>query len=368
MFMRPASSLGPVGVLASVFLAPASADALAEPKSEWSSLAVLKDQQGAVWVLAFAPDGKTLAAASGGIDFPTKKKIPYSLRLWDTESQKPSRTLVEDGAQILGMAFTSDGKQLVTAGFDGQLRRLDVARGKEVERVRFAEHSPAVWFSPDRKLVLLPVVNEVKPGQHVPPIEYQVREIDTGKQIEPAKPFPRAQVLALAPEAKSVIINVHLPPDPRVKLPPMVSGLAGRDVAQLWDATTGEKSPALTKGRIGSAFYSPDGRLVLLGSHDAATSRTALVFWDVAGKKLRPERIPQGKGLRHFVFADDSSLLAAASDDRTIRLWETAQMKEIAVLKGHTGIAQALAWSPDGKTLASVQGDGIIRLWKRASR
>jgi WD40 repeat protein len=368
MSVRPTFSSGWAGLLAGVVLNLAAPAAFAAPKSEWESQAVLKDQKGWSWVLAFSPDGKTLATTCGGYDFQAKKKFPYSLRLWDVESQKLSGTLVEDGPQIMGMAFTSDGKQLVTVDFDGRFRRLDVASGKEVESVSIGERSASVWFSPDRKLVLVPAGKNTKPGERPPPVEYQLREVDTGKKVEPAKPFPGDPILALAPDAKSVVINVHLPPKPGVKLPPGVSVPAGRDEAHLWDAASGEKSAALTELSVGSALFTPDGRLVLLASYDGVAAKWALLFWDVADKKLRPARIPYTDQLRHFAFAYDGSLLAATCDDRTIRLWETTKMKEVALLKGHTSPAEAIVFSPDGKMLASAQADGAIRLWRRGSR
>jgi WD40 repeat protein len=237
-----------------------------------------------------------------------------------------------------------------------------------VESVRIGERSFKVWFSPDRKLVLVPVGKKTKPGVPVPSAEYQLREIETGKKIDPVKPFPRDPILALAPDARSVVLNVHLPPDPRVKLPLGVSVAAGRDEAHLWDATTGKKSAALTKKQVSSALFSPDGQLVLLASYDGVTAQRALLFWDVAAKKFRPARIPYRKELRHFAFADDGALLAAACDAHTIRLWETTKMKEVAVLKGHTGLVEAVVFAPDGKMLASAQANGIIRLWRQARR
>jgi WD40 repeat protein len=270
--MRPTFSPGWAGLLTGVVLALVAPTALAGPKPEWESHAVLKDQRGFAWVLAFAPDGKTLAATCGGYDFQAKQKIPYSLRLWDVASQKLSSTLVADGAQILGMAFTSDGKQLVTADFDGQLRRLDAASRNEVESVSIGERSASVWFSPDRKLVLTPVGKNTKPGARVPPVEYELREIDTGRKIEAAKPFPSDQILALAPDAKSVVVNVHLPPDPRVKLPPGVSVAAGRAEAHLWDARSGKQSPALTKVNVSKPII---GNRLMASPPGARTPRSA---------------------------------------------------------------------------------------------
>jgi WD40 repeat protein len=224
MRARLFSSAVTLGALAgTLVLAPG---ARADTNDEWTAPSVLDDQKGTGWFMAFSPDGKLLAATSGGLDQQTRRKLPNSVRLWDVEKRKLIRTLVADGPIIMGMAFTSDGRQLVTAGYDGTFRRVDVASGKEVDSVKVGERMNSARFSPDRKLVLL-VIPRSKPGQLVIQNEYQLREVDTGKTVKPEKPFPTEPVLALGPEGKSLVVTVMQPPDPRVKLPPGVPPIAG---------------------------------------------------------------------------------------------------------------------------------------------
>jgi WD40 repeat protein len=361
MSTRMFSSPRTLGVLAGVLvLAPM---AWADAKDEWTAPAVLEDQKGTGWFLAFSPDGKMLAATSGGYDQQARKKLPNSVRLWDVETRKLIRTLVADGPIIQGLAFTSDGKQLVTAGYDGTFRRVDVASGKEVDMVKIGERMNTVRFSPDRKLVLL-VNPKAKQGQLLIQNEYQLREVDTGKTVTPEKPFPTEPVLAVGPDAQSLVITVMQPPDPRVKLPPGVSPIGGPMEGHLWDAKTGEKSEALLQGTMTDAVFSPDGKLVLLNPLALTSSAKAIQFWNVADKKLSPEKIPLTHNFNRIAFADDGSLLAAGSDDRAVRLFETTKMKEVAVLKG-TAPAEAVLFAPDGKMLAAAQADGTIRLWTR---
>jgi WD40 repeat protein len=94
-----------LGALAgALLLAPG---ARAEASDEWAAAAVLTDQKGTGWFLAFSPDGKMLAATSGGSDQQARRRLPNSVRLWDVEKHKLIRTLVADGSAIMGMAFTS---------------------------------------------------------------------------------------------------------------------------------------------------------------------------------------------------------------------------------------------------------------------
>ena len=62
-------------------------------------------------------------------------------------------------------------------------------------------------------------------------------------------------------------------------------------------------------------------------------------------------------------FSPDGKVLATASDDNTIKLWNLATKQEIRTLKGHSGWIWAVAISPDGKILASGSADKTIKLW-----
>ncbi len=312
------------------------------------------------------------------------------------------------GYSAMHVAFSHDGGKILTGGGDGVVI-LDAMSGKHLQRINTvaAKRSlESVSLSPDGKLLAL--------GGHGWSGEspcIQIWELKTGKILRECQDVGRQQYMCVrfSPDGKTLAAYSFLSKtlyvwDPAtgkeisrwhcsgfgnsVAFSPDSKTLIAGDqrTIHFWDAVTGKEMRTFSD-HPGACVY----RLVL--ARDGKTLATqALVeepkiaepyqyeknvyLWDTAtGKMIRQIEVVGDAGTRcakaepkriseitHFDFSPDGKSLTTAGGDGVLRVWDVATGKELRCLDTSAWI-YAFAFSPDGKTLASVGDGNTVRLW-----
>jgi WD40 repeat protein/tRNA A-37 threonylcarbamoyl transferase component Bud32 len=127
-------------------------------------------------------------------------------------------------------------------------------------------------------------------------------------------------------------------------------------------------------GPVACVTFSPDGQTLASASHDQT-----IKVWDLAQRQVDFQRDEPATGhetfthrghkgpVRGVVYSPDGRFLASASDDQTVKIWNTATGKELLTLREHAGPVRAVAYSPDGQFLASASNDRTVKMWDVAA-
>ena len=115
--------------------------------------------------------------------------------------------------------------------------------------------------------------------------------------------------------------------------------------------------------RVSSVAFSPDGKILASASWDST-----IKLWNFATGKQISILSGHQYEVNSVTFSPDGKTLASASDDKTIKLWNLSTGKEIFTLMSeHKSPFNSVTFSPDGKTLASASWDSTIQLWNLAT-
>jgi RNA polymerase sigma factor (sigma-70 family) len=316
-----------------------------------------------LWTIVLSPDGKSVAVAM----------TRNSVGIWDVAKRKLlSLTKVPEHASHC-IAFSPDSRTLAASGgTDKTVRFLDATTGMERHRWTSFQFVSRLAFSPDGKVLAVGGDGMVR-----------FREPETGKDLLPPPGLPADVTgLVFADRGKSVVAGGHngfvgrwdvktgkerapLRSAPSAFVPPasmlVPSALSrgGRRIAsvdnkwgvQVWDTGTGE-----IVRRIGapqtysSVSLSPDGKTVAVAHEDKS-----LRLWDVdSGKETRRFAEPKGTEYPQIsLFSDDGKILAAGYSNGVVRVLEIATGRELQRFQTGPVTPHQMAFSPDGRLLAS---------------
>jgi hypothetical protein len=178
-------------------------------------------------------------------------------------------------------------------------------------------------------------------------------DVDTGRQHPP---------LEAPAEGPPGIFGIALSPDGRT----LAAACNATDQAILWDLETRRIRLRIPHHGVASVAFSPKEAEAILATGTLGNAGT-LKLWDADTGQPLPAL--KGRPLTTdcwMAFSPDGRTLASGSFQGTVKLWDVATVRNLAVLPGHTANVRTVAFSRDGRTLASGSWDGTVRVWEVA--
>jgi WD40 repeat protein len=340
----------------------------------------LEGHTDSVNAVTFSPDGKTLASASWD----------KTVRLWNVQSGQEIQHVEGHTHNVNTVAFSPNGKTLVSGSMDTTLRLWDLQLGQQIKYLSgHANNVTAVVFSPSGKLLASGSWDktvrlwDVQANQEVQRFEGHSSAVNTiafspdnntlaaGSDEHGVILWPTSSGQAMRRLAENYrhIKTIAFSPDGNL----LALGAAEDKSIHLLDAQSGQKLKQLEghSEEINVIAFSPNGQLLAAGSR--YPSRSDLPYptvrlWDLSPSNQNVAKEIKGlyghsNHVYALAFSPDGKTLASGSDDHTIRLWNLQSAQEIKQLTGHSHFVTAVAFSPDGQRLASSSWDKTVRLW-----
>ncbi len=334
-----------------------------------------------VWSAGFSPDGNTIVTACSD----------RIVRVWETTSMNLNRVLSGHADEVWCATFSVDGKSLATGSKDRTVKIWSTELGTTDPPMPHTLFEKPFFSADGSRLATNIRTNEqahsilwqvtsrsplsVSPGGPVVgfhPDDHQLFRLSADRRaLELWSPETSSGLRATPPKFEpSELPIVRVGSSSNLKL---MFAIGAGGLVSVIDVSTShsvnsfrwmasERSGAGSP-KIRSAALTADGRRFAISTEE----ENAVQLFDVkSGRETKLE------GHRDFVsgmsFSPDGRLLASASVDATIKLWDVPTGKELATLTGHMEEATDVAFSPDGRTFASMGHLNCVKFWHVATR
>lgn len=309
-------------------------------REHWSPLLIeFGGPGGSVAAISCSSDGRYIASTN-----------TRSIFIWDsTSGELVTKPMQADKTEFMSIAFSPNNQHIASGSTDGAVKLWDALSGEQVGDT-LEQHSEPVYglvFSNDASML----VSASKDQTIV------VWNVNDGSMVH----------APLTGHKKTILTLAFSPVDMR-----FASGSRDRSI-RIWDAVVGEEvlPPIIHRGGgVTSLVYTPDGNRIISGSDD----RTIRI-WDAHEGTLlyNPHAALQPSplvftGHRSDIFSIAISpcgtLLASASKDTTVRLWDISTRTELShLIRQHRLPVRVVTFSHDGKRIVTGCYDATVRVW-----
>ncbi len=321
--------------------APSGKIRLLEASSQRAIDLAPSSAQGHIYSTAISPDNRALAI--GRNDGTTE--------IWDIPSRHRVNTLHGHTDTVHGLAFSPDGKCLATGSWDNTIRLWNLAERKTIHTfIGHTSRVTCVAFSRDGSVLASGAGNEVK--------FWDTRRLEDNPRM-----LNWPVNLKMEGYAQELAFNANSVPNLWIRK-------SHPSALTLFDLTDWRKRQSLEMpANPGSAAFSPDHKMLAMGSNDGTVRLQDLQTGKVKSCFPVDARAKERRQIDvcSLAFSSDGKLLAAASGDpAVVTLWEVATQRLIGQFQ-HSNAAQRIAFSPQGTLLAVANWQGHVFVWNYAA-
>ena len=335
-----------------------------------------------VWSVAFHPSGSYIASGSDD----------KTLKLWNVLTRQCIDTVQAHKETIWSVAFHPNGNYIVTASRDKVVKLWKIKKTNNSENLsieskpykqrEFDDWVRVVKFSPDGKY--LAIINDkliklldpetfetLSPLDGLPNLDEHPQKIwsivfsHSSNILASAGDAQSIQICQLdthecrlipLPEGTSRIRTIEFSPDDK-----MLAIGSEYQTLQVIDVSDQDLRTLQSKaGGVWSVAFNPTNNKILA----SGGSDLKVKIWDAEKEQPLLRNLEKhSKWIRCLAFSPDGTILASASDDKTVILWNLKTYAPPHILRGHNGWIWSVSFSPDGKILASGSDDKTVKLW-----